>query len=129
MIKKSLLIWLSIIPFAILNGALRQEILSPWLGETVAQPLSGIILCLLIFIISWIFIPRIGKGDQKIYWKMGIVWIVSTIVFETILGLATGNTCVELLQAYDITTGNIWLLVVLFIGAVPWLAAKKKKLL
>ncbi|MCL2327694.1 MAG: hypothetical protein FWC39_04180 [Bacteroidetes bacterium] len=129
MIKKSLLIWLSIIPLAILNGALRQEILSPWLGESIARPLSGVILCLLIFIVSWIFIPRIGKGDQKTYWKIGVVWIASTIVFETILGLAMGNTCAELIQAYDITTGNIWLLVVLFIGVVPWLVVKRKKLI
>lgn len=129
MIKKSLLIWLSIIPLAILNGALRQEILSPWFGETIARPLSGIILCAMIFIVSWIFIPRIGKGDKKTYWSIAIIWIALTIVFETIVGLTMGNTCAELLQAYDITTGNLWLLVVLFIGIVPWLVAKRKKLL
>jgi hypothetical protein len=129
MIKKSILIWLTIIPLAILNGALRQEILSPWLGETIARPLSGIILCLLIFIVSWILIPRIGKGKQKKYWQIGILWIVLTIVFETILGLTMGNTLAELIKAYDITTGNLWLLVVLFMGIIPWLVAKKKKII
>jgi len=128
MIKKSILIWLSIIPLAILNGALREAFLTPWLGESYAQPASGMILCLLIFIVSLVFIPRIGKGKQQTYWKIGILWIVLTLVFETILGLAMGNSFGELLKAYDITTGNLWLLVVLFIGIAPWLTAKIKQL-
>lgn len=124
MLKKSILIWLSIIPLAILNGGLRDAFLTPRLGENWAQPISGIILILLIFIVSFIFIPRIGKGAPKTYWKIGILWVALTIVFETVLGLAMGNTLTELLRAYDVTTGNIWLLVILFIGIAPWLVAK-----
>jgi len=128
MIKKSIIIWLSIIPLAILNGALREAFLTPWLGESYAQPVSGIILCLLILIVSLVFIPRIGKGEQKTYWKIGILWITLTIVFETIFGLAMDSSFSELLKAYDITTGNLWLLVVLFIGVAPSLTAKIKQL-
>jgi hypothetical protein len=124
MIKKSILIWLSIIPLAILNGGLRENFLTPWLRENYAQPVSGIILCLLIFIVSFVFIPRIGKGEAKTYWKIGFLWIGLTLVFETLLGLALGGSFGELLQAYDITTGNIWLIVVIFTGIVPWLIAK-----
>ena len=129
MIKRSIVIWLSIIPLAILNGAFREMFLMSWIGERYAEPVSGIILCLLIFIVSWIFIPRIGKGEQKTYWKIGILWIALTIVFETIFGLAVGNTFMELIKAYDVTTGNLWLLVVLFTGIAPWLVAKKRKLI
>jgi len=124
MLKKSILIWLSIIPLAILNGGLREAFLTPQFGEFFTQIISGIILILLIFIVSFIFIPRIGKGTPKTYWRIGILWVVLTLVFETIFGLAMGNTLTELLKAYDITTGNLWLLVVLFIGIVPRLVAK-----
>jgi len=127
MLKKSILIWLSIIPLAILNGALREKLLINWLGESYAEPVSGIILCLLIFIVSLVFIPRIGKGESKIYLKMGILWIILTIIFETTFGLATGNNFSELMKAYDITTGNLWLIVVVFIGIAPLLIAKIKK--
>lgn len=129
MIKKSILIWLSIIPLAILNGGFRGKVLIPWIGKSYAEPVSGIILCLLIFIVAFVFIPRIGKGEQKTYWKIGFFWIALTIVFETMLGLAMGHTFAELIKAYDITTGNLWLLVVLFIGITPWLVAKKKKII
>ena len=129
MLKKSILIWLSIIPIAILNGALREKILISWLGERCAEPVSGIILCLLIFIVSLVAIPRLGKGESRTYLKMGILWIVLTIIFETTFGLATGNNFGELLNAYNITTGNLWLFVVVFIGVAPWLIAKIKRII
>jgi hypothetical protein len=129
MIKKSLLIWLSMIPLAILNGGLREEFLTPQLGEGYAQPVSGIILLLLIFIVSFVFIPRIGKGEEKTYLKIGFLWIILTIVFETILGLAMGNSFCEMLKAYDITTGNLWLIIVIFTGIIPWLTAKIRRLI
>ena len=134
MIKKSILIWLSIIPLAVLNGGLRDAVFSPWLGENIARPLSGIILCLLIFIVSLIFIPRIGKGSPeksraKTYWKIGALWIVLTVIFETSLVLAMGGNFRQVLEMYDISTGELWLLVVVFMGIVPWLTAKIKRII
>ena len=127
MIKKSILIWLSIIPLAILNGGFREAFLISWIGESFAEPLSGMILCLLIFIVSFVFIPRIGKGEPITYWKVGILWIALTIPFETILGLTMGDSFSELLKAYDVTTGNLWSVVVVFMGVTPWLVAKIKR--
>jgi hypothetical protein len=129
MIKKSLLIWLSIIPLAILNGGLRQVLLESWLGESCAQIVSGIILCLLIFTVSFIFIPRIGRGTAKTYCIIGLLWVLLTIVFETGLGFLTGMNCTEVIKAYDVTTGNLWSLVVIFTGIAPWLVAKIRKLI
>ncbi|MDR2915128.1 MAG: hypothetical protein LBV74_09900 [Tannerella sp.] len=129
MIKKSLLVWLLIIPLAILNGGLREKVIIPLIGTGYGYPISGILLCLLIFIICLIFIPRIGKGTSKNYWQIGLLWLLLTIAFETIFGLFSGNTFSELLKAYNITTGNFWLLVVLFTGIAPWLAAKTRKLI
>jgi len=129
MLKKSILIWLSIIPLAILNGALREKLLINWFGEFCAELVSGIILCLLIFIVSLVSIPRLGKGESKTYLKMGILWIVLTIIFETTFGLAIGNSFGELLNAYNITTGNLWLFIVIFIGVAPWLIAKIKRII
>jgi len=129
MVKKSILIWLSIIPLAILNGGFREIYLISWIGKSYAQPVSGIILCLLIFTVSLIFIPRIGKGKPKTYWKIGCLWVALTLVFETILGLTMGHTLAELLKAYDITTGNLWLLAVILTGIMPWSAAKIRRII
>ena len=125
--KKSILIWVLFIPLAILNGALRESFLIPRIGESGAELVSALILCSLIFIITLILIPRIGKVEEKTYWKIGALWVVLTVVFETVLGLAMGYSFSEVLSAYNIMAGNLWLLVVLFIGIAPWTAAKLRK--
>ena len=133
MIKKSLLIWLAIIPLAILNGGLREMVINPLIGERYAQPLSCVLLCIIIFVLCWFCIPRIGRGTcaerSKTYWIIGFWWIILTVLFETCFGLLTGDSLAELIKAYDITTGNLWLLCVLFTGIAPWLTAKTRKLI
>jgi hypothetical protein len=129
MIKKSMLIWLSITPLAILNGGFRQYALEPLVGEKYARPISGLILCFLIFIVSFIFIPKLGKGTVKTYLLIGVLWVFSTIIFETILGLLFGMSISEIIQAYNISTGNLWLIVVVFVGVVPLLIAKIKRII
>ena len=129
MIIKSILIWSLMIPLAILNGALRVGLIEPIIGEIYANPISCVILCLLIFIVSFIFIPKLGNGIKVVYIKIGILWVLLTIIFETILGLFMGNTINEVIMAYNIATGNFWLIVVIFIGFAPLLIAKIKKII
>ena len=126
-IVKSLLIWLGITPLAILNGALREYFLIPMLG-TLALSISGVILMLCIFAISYVFIPRLGTGNKQTYIKMGLVWVLATLVFETLLGIVVGTPFHEMLQAYNIFTGNVWLFVVIFIGFVPTIVARMKNI-
>jgi hypothetical protein len=126
MVLKSLLIWLSITPLAIINGGFRQLVLEPWIGENIARPISGIILCICIFMVSLIFIPRLGKGGKTRYLIIGLLWVFATIIFETVLGFIMGNTFIEIINAYNITTGNLWLII--FIGFTPLIVAKIKKL-
>ena len=127
-IRRSLFVWLLIVPLAILNGGLRNHVIEPMIGR-YAQPISGIILCILIFCVCLIFIPRLGNGSQITYVILGILWVVITIAFEFLMGFIEGFTLDELLSAYDITTGNLWLIVLFFTGFSPWLSAKMKKII
>ena len=111
-ILKSLIVWLCFIPVAILNGGLREYVLTKILGEKWALPVSGIILSVCIFLITWLLLPRIIKAlTFKDCWLIGICWGVLTIAFEFGVGLAGGNTASELLAAYNPLTGNLWLLI------------------
>ena len=128
MIVKSILIWLTIIPLAILNGGLRIHILEPMLGEKIANPISCFILCCLIFLVTYIFLHRLGRGTVMQYIMMGLLWILFTIVFETALSLFMGLKFKEIINSYNIAAGNFWLLVVIFIGIVPLLVSKIQKI-
>ena len=127
MIKKSFFIWLALVFLAVLNGGLREMVISPLVGERYGQPLSGVSLCVIIFVLCWFCIPRIGRGTAKTYWIIGLWWIIWTVLFETCFGFLTGDSLAELMKAYDPTTGNLWLLVVLFTGIAPWLTAKIRR--
>jgi len=63
------------------------------------------------------------------YWTIGLWWIILTVLFETGFGMLISDSFAELVKAYDITTGNLWLLCVLFTGTAPWLSTKARKLI
>ena len=111
-ILKSLFIWLCFIPVAILNGGLREYVWVTTIGARWALPVSGIILSVCIFLITWMLLPRMIKAfTSKDSWLIGIGWALLTIVFEFAAGLAGGSTVSELLAAYNPLSGNLWLLV------------------
>lgn len=126
--SKSLLVWLTIIPLAIINGALRDMVIEPLIGE-YAMPISGVILCACIFTVCLLLIPRLGKASIKTYIVIGILWVVMTVAFEFFMGLVIQKVTVDkLITAYDITTGNLWSLVLVFTGFSPWMVAKTRKI-
>ena len=111
-ILKSLAVWFCFIPLAILNGGLREYVLVKAIGERWALPVSGMVLSVCIFLMTWLLLPRIMKvPTSKDCWLVGICWLLLTIVFEFAAGLASGTTLAALLTAYNPLTGNLWLLV------------------
>lgn len=127
-VLKSLLVWILIIPLAILNGGLRDQILTPILGKQIALPISGVLLCILIFIVTFLLLNKLVRGTCKEYIIIGLVWLIFTIGIEFVIGMKMNLSMTEMLSAYDITSGNLWLLVVLFTGITPWLTAKIRRI-
>ena len=110
-ILKSVLVWLCFIPVAILNGGLREHVLDKALGEKWALPVSGIVLSICIFLITWLLLPQIVRLSKKNCIIIGLLWTFLTMLFEFASGLAGGSTLRELVAAYNPMTGNLWLLV------------------
>ena len=124
-ILKSLLVWVCFIPAAILNGGLREHVLTGAVGEKWALPLSGIILSACIFLLTWLLLPRTVKAlPAKDSLRIGICWAFLTIIFEFTSGLAGGSTITELLAAYNPLTGNLWLIVLVTTLLSPVIAGR-----
>ena len=123
---RAIIVWITIVPLAILNGGLRQEVLSPLLGEGIARPISGILLCGIIFVVAYFFL-KVKDWSYKKCWFVGLMWMLLTICFETIFGIAIGDSLQTIIDNYNITTGNLWLAVVIFTGFVPVLVKKIKQ--
>ena len=107
----AVLIWIMIIPIAILNGGFREYVLAE-LGM-LALPLSGIILSICIFCIAYFFVPKIRNCYKKDYYIFGVIWFVLTNLFDLFVYIMDGGGFADLLHSYNISTGNTWLLVVL----------------
>ena len=124
-IIKSLPTWLMIIPLAVLNGALRDFALRSLLGW-YALPVSGVLLCGMILLLAWLRVPRFVRGGSRQLVLAGVVWAVLAVIFECLLGIALNRQWVDLAAAYDVSSGNLWLLVVVCVGCAPWLAARMR---
>lgn len=74
------LIWVMIIPIAILNGGFREYVLVE-LG-VLAHPLSGIILSVCIFIVAYLLVPKIKNCVKRDYIFFGVMWFILTNLFD-----------------------------------------------
>ncbi len=119
------LIWVMIIPIAILNGGFREYVLVKLGG--LALPLSGIILSVCIFIVAYLLVPKIKNCVKKDYFWFGVMWFILTNLFDLSAYIKNGEGFAGLLKSYNIFTGNTWLLVVLAALSAPMIVMKIKE--
>jgi len=130
-LRKGALAWLLMPVAAIANGALRDLWLAPLLGEHAAEILSVLLLLVSIYVITALFLRRAGHRHVSAdLWALGILWMVLTIVFELVFfGVFLGVPIPELLAAYDIFAGELWLVVVAGVLLAPPLVGASLRLL
>ena len=104
-------IWFLIIPIAILNGGLRENVLNK-LGS-ISLPLSGIILSICVFVIAYLLIPKIKNCTSKDYVFFGVIWFLLTNLFDLFMYISEGGGMKDLLNSYNFLNGNLWILVVI----------------
>ncbi|MEE0265458.1 MAG: hypothetical protein UD936_07515 [Acutalibacteraceae bacterium] len=121
----AIIVWILIIPLAIINGGLRENVLNN-LGE-IALPLSGIILSICIFGVAFLLIPRIKNCKKRDYFIIGAIWFILTNLFDLSMILSEGGSFTDLLKSYNFLTGNLWVVVVLTTLLAPVIVAKIKK--
>ena len=125
---KTAMLWFVIALFAIINGIFRENVLAPYLGETVALPVSGVNLSMIIFTIMYLSIHMFGKNKYRTYLYIGIQLVTMTLLFEFIFGhYVLKNSWSELLQVFNILEGNLFIIALLVSFASPLLAANIKK--
>lgn len=122
---KAVLLWLAIVPLAIVNGALRERFLLPRFGARAARPLSGVSLSLLVFLFTLATIPWLEASSPRAYLAVGGLWLALTIAFEFLFGrLVSKKSWRELLRPYFFRDGDLWVLVLVVVFLSPMLAAK-----
>jgi len=122
---KGIALWFVILVFAILNGALREQVLIPSLGSFIGLAASGISLSACIFVVALAAAAWYGRLSSSRWLLVGLLWLLLTLVFEFGFGyFVQHQTWSELFGAYTFKGGNIWPLVLITTFISPWLAAK-----
>jgi hypothetical protein len=125
---KAAVIWFIIAIFAVINGIFRESIITPYFGEAVALPTSGITLSIIIFTITYYSFKLFDKNKYRTYLYIGIQWVTMTLIFEFVFGhYVIGKSWSELLHVFNILEGNLFIIALLASFFSPLLVARIKR--
>ena len=126
---RACLVWFAILLVAIVNGAFRQGVLIPRLGDAAAHVGSTVLLSIAVIAVTFFTIRWISPTSVSDCWSMGILWVVMTMAFEFLGGhYLFGKPWVELFADYKINQGRIWVLVLFVTFMAPVTAARLRGL-
>jgi hypothetical protein len=120
MLFRAVVVWFGILVLASLNGALRDLIVAPRSGDTIARAISTVILCGLILLVTWYTIRWVGPQSPTQALGVGAFWLVLTLCFELGAGRYTGKPWAVILEDYNLLRGRIWLLVPIVTFLAPY---------
>lgn len=117
---KYIISWIPGIPIAIVNGLLRNSLYRQFLNELHAHQLSAVSFAVFFGIYVWFIMKwlRISSNQDAI--QLGLIWLVLTIAFEFLFGhFVMGNPWSKLFYDYNLFSGRVWVLVLLWITIAP----------
>jgi len=127
LIVKAGMIWFVIAVFAVINGAFRESVLVPSFGQSVALPISGLNLSIIIFMVTYLSFALFRVKSHRSYLFIGIQWVLMTLIFEFVFGhYVAGKSWADILQIFNILKGNLFIVVLLVSFISPLLVAKIK---
>ena len=119
MYRKYFLAWLPMILIGIANGILREVLMTYRLGDGPAHQISTVTLFVFLGLYIWYILPKTGIRSSRQSWIGGVIWLILTVLFEFGLGYFAGQSIPELLNAYNIFEGRLWVIIPLWVGIAP----------
>ena len=113
--------WFLMMILALFNALLRTQLYGPYISELHAHQLSTIIFILMVIGVTYLLVKYGDLNlDSSHALLIGVIWVVSTILFEFIAGhFIFGNSWDHLIADYNILNGRIWSLVLFTILFAP----------
>jgi hypothetical protein len=119
MLLRAIAVWFGLVVLASLNGAFRESVMVPRLGEPFAQIVSSILLCGLILLVTWFTLDWIGPRSIRDALLVGLLWGALTLAFEFLVGhYVQHQPWAALLADYDVRRGRIGMIIVLIVTVV-----------
>ena len=119
------LFWLVLMLLAVGNGILREASYGLHLAELHAHQVSTLSAWALFGVAVWLLARKRVPASLKQSLQIGLVWLLFTLSFEFLFGhYVAGHSWGRLLQDYDILSGRLWLLLLVWVTVLPVLVYK-----
>jgi hypothetical protein len=119
-LRRWLLAWIGAPVLAVVNGAARELTYKEEVGESTATQISVAPLIALLALYFWALQRRWPLATRRDAVAMGAIWVVLSVLFEFGFGhYVEGDSWADLRRNYDVTAGNLWILILLLIAAGP----------
>ena len=124
--KRATIAWLGFFILAFVNGTIRVVAITPLIGETWAHPLSVATGISLFTIYAYLIWKWLGIKTVGLSLAVGAYWLVLTVIAETFLinRWMSGMSWQQILQTYNLVEGQLWPLVLLWVGLLPLILLK-----
>lgn len=125
---RAIIIWIGLFILAFVNGGLRELGIKEFLAikEPLAHQLScatGVTLWTIFVLKLWNWLNICSLKEAAL---IGVGWFLATFLFETFV-LNNKLSWTEIFYTYDVTEGELWGLVLLWIGLMPIVLFKFKQ--
>jgi hypothetical protein len=118
--RRWLIAWVGAPVLAIVNGAIRELVYKDQVVPSTADQISVVPLIALLGLYFWILQRRWPLATRREALSIGAVWAAMSVLFEFGFGhYVEGDSWADLFRTYDVTAGNLWILIPLSIAAGP----------
>lgn len=124
MYKNYLIAWFGLMILAIINGTIRDFTYQALVGGKIAHQISTVTLVLFFAFYVYILTKKLPLKNSRQAVIIGIIWFIFTEIFEFGLGLKNGLSWEEMLNAYNLLEGELWVLIPLWVLISPYVFYK-----
>lgn len=116
------LVWLVMLSVSIVNGALRDLTYGKLLPALLANQISCVSGIVLLGVVIYLYVRRRPFVSARQAWLVGLFWLVLTVAFEFLFfHYVAGHSWETLLANYDVMSGHLWPLILLWVSVAPYL--------
>jgi hypothetical protein len=120
MIRKYLLCWFGLLLIAMINGALRDLVYKPFLGDLLSHQVSVLMGITLFGLFIWYLSTRWPLLSSRQAWIIGVSWLGMTVAFEFLFFHYVRDVPWSvLLHDYNILEGRLWILILVWVTIAP----------
>ncbi len=116
------LVWLVMLSVSIVNGALRDLTYGKLLPALLANQVSCAGGIILLGVVIYLYVRRRPFTSARQAWLVGLFWLALTVAFEFLFfHYVAGHSWETLLANYDVMSGHLWPLILLWMWGAPYL--------